>query len=157
MFCFKKRLQQRCFHVNLIKCFAFQWLQETALHFSKRSFFSDKLGLFFLRLGQYKKLFSFGRKSFFYKIMLNLYISGVGLKSSLSKLNQQSCLVTINFSFYGYRQLYEKFVLENVLELFKLGARKFHFPRYKKFFQSSFFFFFRAQKVPSWNIRKIWG
>ena len=119
-------------------------------------FFSDKLGLFFLRLGQYKKLFSFGRKSFFYKIMLNLYISGVGLKSSLSKLNQQSSLVTINFSFYGYQQLYEKFVLENVLELFKLGARKFHFPRYKKFFQSSFFFF-RAQKVPSWNIRKIWG
>ena len=142
MFCFKKRLQQRCFRVNLIKCFAFQWLQETTFHFSKCSFFSDKLGLFYLRLGQYKKLFSFGRKSFFYKIMLNLYISGVGLKSSLSKLNQKSSLVMRNFSFYTYQQSYEKFVLENVLELFKLGARTFHFPRYKKFFQSSFFFFF---------------
>ena len=32
-------------------------------------------------------------------------------------------------------------------------AKKFHFPKHKKKFQSDFFFIFWAKKVPSWNIR----
>ena len=31
--------------------------------------------------------------------------------------------------------------LPKILEFFKLGARKFHFPKYKKVFQNRFFYF----------------
>ena len=36
--------------------------------------------------------------------------------------------------------------LLNYKKFFKLGARKFHFPKYKTFFQSEFFFIFPAWK-----------
>ena len=42
-------------------------------------------------------------------------------------------------------------------EFLKLGARKFCFPNYKKFFQSEFFFIFWTRKVTSWNIRSFFG
>ena len=45
-------------------------------------------------------------------------------------------------------------------KFFSLGARNFHFPKYKKFFQSRFFLFFKFTKLlleigeASWNIKK---
>ena len=41
------------------------------------------------------------------------------------------------------------------LELFKVGARKLHFPKYEKFFQSRFFFNFRVPKyIKDFLLRK---
>ena len=48
-------------------------------------------------------------------------------------------------------------------KFFKLGARKFHFPKYKTFFQSGFFKIFLSSKLlpeiweVSWNIRNFFG
>ena len=45
------------------------------------------------------------------------------------------------FRLYKFRpKIYEKLFLEKILELVKLEARKFHFPKYKKFFQNRVFF-----------------
>ena len=38
--------------------------------------------------------------------------------------------------------------LEKIYEFFKLEARKLHYPKYKKFFQSEFFLFFELRKFP---------
>ena len=46
---------------------------------------------------------------------------------------------------------YKKFLFWKKNKFLKLGARKFHFPKYKTFLQSGCFFISRARKVFPWN------
>ena len=44
----------------------------------------------------------------------------------------------------------------NIKSFFRLGARRFHFPKYKTCFQNGFFFIFWTWKVTSWSGKSCW-
>ena len=117
----------------------------------------------------YKKPFSLGKFVFLYKnkgffqgwiiykklllveIMVNLFISHLGLKSSLGRLNQQSSHVMIIFFivhhlFSSHPKVYG---VQEILHLVSIrpGGVRFFLEKYKKFLQGKLFCFL------FWNLR----
>ena len=94
---------------------------------------------------KYKKLFSFGRKSFFGGgIRVNLFISSLGLKSPLRKLNQQSSCFMILFCSMlnqqsslgkrGYLKFYAWSASVTKIKIFLEKCKKFSYGNFLLFF-----------------------
>ena len=84
-----------------------------------------------------------------------LFTYGIISSEGVSKLRfsfQKGAMKTQHFANI-WKATLAPFAPRLITPLFR--TRKFHFLKKKTFFQSGFFLNFRAQKVPSWNIRSF--
>ena len=92
---------------------------------------------FILRLDQ--QSFQNMGNLFFEKYKKFFVFPGLRIESSIPQNIRNLCFLGFASSIWSK----SKFIFGKNVRVFKLGLRKFHFPKYKKFFQSGFLLFFK--------------